>query len=203
MSLDPTFTVAALGAVEAAVNAALALDPDTLCRLEPLEGKVLALELELISFPLFLAPGREGVRVMGWFDGRPDATLRGSPGALMRWFSGGDAGEVELSGDQEFARAFREAFDPLGFDWEEQLSRIAGDLIAHEAGNLARGLASWGTAAGLFLRRSVSDYLQEEARLLPSRGEFETFAREAGALRADADRLEARLNRLLGRTHGG
>jgi ubiquinone biosynthesis protein UbiJ len=69
-------------------------------------------------------------------------------------------------------------------------------VIAHKAGNLVRGLASWARESGESVRRGARDYLQEEGRMLPTRLEVEYFARAVETLRMDADRLQARLKQL-------
>jgi ubiquinone biosynthesis protein UbiJ len=45
----------------------------------------------------------------------------------------------------------------------------------------------------------VSEYLQEESRLLPTRHEVEAYLNAVDALRASADRLEQRVARLHAR----
>jgi ubiquinone biosynthesis protein UbiJ len=199
--LDPTFGVAALGALEVAFNAALALDPETLQRLAKLEGKVIALELQAPALTLFVAPHAKGLRLMAWFDGVPDTTLTGTPAGFLRLASGTPgsgmfSGDVAIRGDVELGRQFKRIFSALDFDWEEHLSHLTGDVIAHQAGNLLRGFGAWVREAGENLRQGTGDYLKEESGALPTRPEVEAFARAVEALRADTDRLEARIKHL-------
>jgi ubiquinone biosynthesis protein UbiJ len=199
--LDPTFGVAALGALETALNAALALDPDTLRRLADLDGKVIALELQQPSFTLYLAPHAKGLRLMAYFDGAADTTLTGTPAGFLKLArstpgSGLFTGEVSIRGDVELGRRFQHIFNTLDFDWEEHLAHLTGDVIAHQTGNLLRGFGAWVQQAGESLRRSSGDYLKEESGILPTRPEVEAFARAVEALRSDADRLEARIKHL-------
>ncbi len=211
MSLDPTFSTAALAAFETALNGALALDPDTLQRLQALEGKVVAFEINPPGLTLFMAPSAEGLRLMGHFGGEPDTILSGSPFALAQLATtpkGTPApqlfsGEVIVRGDVDLGRRVQDIFKRVDLDLEEHLSRLTGDVVAHQVGDLVRGLFAWGRQAGENLGRDAADYLQEEAGLTPTRGEVEDFAAAVEAVREETDRLVARLRRLQATLEGG
>lgn len=204
MSLDPTLSTAALAAFETALNGALALDPDTLQRLHALDGKVIALEFVPPGATLYMAPGAEGLRLMGHFAAEPDTTLSGSPFALAQLAMtpkgtparGLFAGEVIIRGDVDLGRRFQDIFKRLDLDLEEHLSRLTGDVVAHQLGDVVRGLAAWGRQAAENLGRDTADYLQEEVRVTPTRGEADAFAAAVEALREETDRLAARVRRL-------
>ncbi len=207
MSLDPTLSTAALAAFETALNGALALDPDTLTRLQALDGKVIALEFVPPGVTLYMAPGAEGLRLMGQFGAEPDATLSGSAFAMARLAMtprgtparGLFAGEVTIRGDVDLGRRFQDIFKAIDLDLEEHLSRLTGDVVAHQLGDMMRGLAAWGRRAAENLGRDTADYLQEEVRVTPTRSEVDGFAAAVEALREETDRLAARLRRLQDR----
>ena len=194
--------VAALAMLEQALNAALALDPKTLERLSCLEGRLIAIELRGTGITLTLQPTTEGkLRLMGDFDGEVDTTLRGAPFALLRMSTGrtGEgmfSGEVEIDGDVELGQQIQRIFEKLDIDWEEHLSRISGDIIAHQIGNTVRDLFAWGERAAEHLGRDTADYLQEERDVLPVDWEVEEFIKGVDTLRNDVDRIEARVKRL-------
>ena len=71
-------------------------------------------------------------------------------------------------------------------------------MIAHQAGNAARGMLAWGRSTLDTVSRDVAEYLHEESRDLPTRGEVDEFLSGIDKLRSDADRLEARAQRLQG-----
>ncbi|WP_303906811.1 ubiquinone biosynthesis accessory factor UbiJ [Thiohalomonas denitrificans] len=194
--------MAALAGLEQAMNAIIALDPDTQRRLSRLEGRVVAIELRGTGLSLFAVPGKAGLRLMGHHD-KPDATLRGSPLALLRMGVGGDtqglfAGDVQIEGDVEIGQRFKHILDAMEIDWEEHLSSLTGDIIAHQVGNVFRSLASWRQTASDTLVRDTGEYIQEELQMLPGRGEVDHFMDEVDTLRTDVDRLEARIRRLQG-----
>ena len=191
-----------LAALEGAVNRYLRLDPDALRHMAELDGKVLAIELRGINLTLYLLPGPDGVRVRDVHSGAPDARLRGTPLALARLGMGGKApgalfaGEVEISGDTELGQRFKAILDAVDIDWEEPLSRAIGDVAAHQAGNAVRAALAFGERTRTSLCRDLTDYLQEESRVLPTRAELEEWLARVDALRSDGDRLEARVKRL-------
>ena len=193
--------VAALAGLEQAVNAALALDPKTMERLGRLQGRVIAIELKGTGIRLLLQPEQQGLRLMGHYDGAVDTTLRGAPFALLRMSSGrtGEGmfkGGVEIDGDVELGQQIQRVFEKLEIDWEEHLSRLTGDIIAHQIGNTVRGLLNWGERSAEHLGQDTADYLQEETEILPVPWEVQEFIEEVDTLRGDVDRLEARVKRL-------
>lgn len=202
MSHDASMlSVAAMAGLETAVNAALALDPKTGERLQRLEGKVIAIELSGIGLRLFVQPAKGGLRLMGDFDGTVDTTLRGAPFAMLRMSSGrtGEGlfkGGVEIDGDVELGTRIQRVFEQLDIDWEEHISRLTGDIIAHQLGNTVRGLFAWGERSTDHLGEDVADYLQEERDVLPVGWEVEEFIEGVDTLRSDVDRIEARIKRL-------
>jgi ubiquinone biosynthesis protein UbiJ len=201
MSAVTMLPQAALAMLESAVNAALALDPETLARLGALEGKVIAFDLEGTGTTLFLLPGADGFRLMGHFEGEPDTRLRGTPLALLnlrgaRPGEGLFSGTVKFEGDVELGQRVQRILGGLDIDWEEHLSRLTGDVVAHQLGNMVRGVLRWGEQAAANLERDFADYVQEERRDLPPRWEVDEFLAGVDELRSTVDRLEARLRRL-------
>ncbi len=191
--------------VEAAVNRLLRLDPDTLARLGELDGKCILLRLAGAGgdTEVFLFPSAAGLRLRAAHDGTPDVTLRGDVPVFARLMLGGDgtarAGELQISGDIELGQRFQRLLKQADPDWEGQAASVVGDVAAHQLGRAARGLRAWARAGRDTLRQDAREYLVEESRLLPRREAVERFLRAVDALRADADRLEQRLERIVPR----
>ena len=194
--------------LEAGFNRYLELHPEAEALLVPMHGRIIALEILGLDLRLYLVPDPAGIQVLAACEAAPDCTLRGTPLALARLreereradqlFSGG----VELEGDTDLGHSFGKLLGSMDVDWEEQLSRVTGDVLAHQAGSLVRGAARWGRKALDALRQDLPEYLQEEVRLLPGRDEMEFFLSEVDRVRDDSDRLEKRLQRLRQKTLG-
>jgi ubiquinone biosynthesis protein UbiJ len=106
------------------------------------------------------------------------------------------SGEVQIEGDTHLAQAFGDLVRGLEVDWEEQLSLLVGDGLAHRVGSGARAAGRWGRRTAATLAEDVKEYLQEEARLLPGRYEIQGFLDDVDHLRDGVERLAARIERL-------
>ena len=82
------------------------------------------------------------------------------------------------------------------------LSKLVGDVAAHQIGRFQRGVRDWGRQTGETLLRDGAEYLQQEAQALPPRHAVEQFLSAVDVLREDADRLAARVDRLRRRLSG-
>jgi len=196
----------ALAGLEQALNGLIALDPQAGRRLAGFHGRVVAIQLRGLELTLYLVPDQQGrLQLLGSIEGEPDCTLSGSPLDLLR---SGDrdqapaqlfAGRLSIDGDTELGHRFGEVLGELDIDWEEQLSRLTGDVLAHELGTAARRGAAWGRRTGAVLGRDLAEYLTEEARLLPAPAAAADFLDDVDRLRDDLERLEARVKRLQDR----
>jgi ubiquinone biosynthesis protein UbiJ len=197
-----TISSAAYATLEQLLNQAIRLDPETPRRLAPMHGRIIELQLVGLALSLYLIPGHNAIQLLGSYEGKADCTLRGTPLALARMRGTRESadqlfgGSVEIIGDTHLAQQFGDFLAGLDIDWEEQLSKLTGDLIAHEIGNTARNLHGWSSRQTRTFEQNVQEYLQEELRLTPSHLEIEPFLTEVDRLRDDVERLEARINRL-------
>lgn len=195
-------STALAAALETALNRYLALDPEAQHQLQPLAGRMIALELRGLGLQLYFLPGVQDIQILQHCEDTPDATIAGTPLALARLALAARPGEglfsdaVELRGDTEVARDFQALLQSVRIDWEEQLAQLVGDRLAHQTGRALRHGREYAAASAGTLRRDLSEYLIEEARLLPGRPELELFHADVDILRDDAERLEARLERL-------
>lgn len=195
-------TEAGLGGLEMVVNRYLALDPLAMEKLAALHGRVICIEVLGVGVRLYLVPGPSGIQVLGHHEGEPDCTLRGTPLGLARMGLQRErtdplfSGAVEIRGDTELGHKFGNILSGLDIDWEEQLSRLTGDVVAHEIGNGVRDLTHWGSQVLHNLGLDVQEYLQEEVGLLPPRAEIEAFLSDVDTLRDDVERLQERIAHL-------
>ncbi len=139
----------------------------------------------------------------------PDGTVSAAPGAAagLIVLVKGDAaaaalkGEdhllraVEVTGNAKLADAVMGLVRHLRWDFEEDLSRVLGDVAAHRVADGLRGLAAWAPEAARRLSDSFAAYATDEAKLLLGRHELEDFAAEVASLRDAVERLDARLRR--------
>ena len=192
--------------IETAINALLRRDATLLQGLAPIQGKVIAIALQSTPIELFFIPGALSVQVFDRFDAEPDTIIRGKVSGFIKLAQGNDdplfKKDVLIEGDVAAGQAIRRLLSQIDIDWEEELSRYTGDLVAHKTMNLFHSLREWGKATGQKIQRDVAEYLQMDHRDVPLPEQVKTFIEDSTTLRHDVDRLEARVQRLLQRAKG-
>ena len=201
--MNPTVHTAAIAALEHAINQALKLDPGAQQAVAQMQGKVFKLDLTGTSINLFLLPTESGMQLRGFIDGPVDTHVAGSVADFVELVSSADApstlinGGIQISGDSAPLLQLIDALQALNLDWELSLSRIIGDIPAHQIGQLVRGGLRWGKHTADSLARQAEEFLHEESRLLPPQAELNQFYDAIAQLGLSTDRLEARLQRQL------
>jgi ubiquinone biosynthesis protein UbiJ len=190
----------ALEGMENLLNELIGLDPEAGRRLAAWHGRVIAIDLRGTGLTLYFIPDQQGrLQLFSRYEAQPDCVIEGSPLDLMRASDKQQgsaqlfAGHVRIQGDTELAHRFSEVLGNLNIDWEEQLSRYVGDVTAHELGRLAREAKAEGRRTLDLAQRNLSEYLTEEARLLPHPYEVEDWVQEVETTRDDVERLAARI----------
>ena len=188
---------------ENALNKYISLDPEGLAKVKELAGSVLLIEEPHFNLRFYMVFTHSGIRLQTKYQGFVDTTLRGTPFALIqltKFFENSHktifSGSITISGDVELGQKVQAIFDNLDIDLEEQLSHYTGDVIAHQVGNITRGLRSYTKNTAEILCQNFSEYLQEEQRFTPSRIELEDFLQEVEKLRDDVERVVVRASRL-------
>ena len=111
------------------------------------------------------------------------------------------AGAV-VSGDAEIANSYRELLALARPDFEEELSRLIGDVAARALSQFALKTVEWARGARRTAGENIAEYLQEESRDLVNKPELEEFLHGVDTLRETADRVDARIARLERRLKG-
>ena len=128
-------------------------------------------------------------------------TFKLTPALAMR-IAAADAAavrEVETSGDLSLARDILVIAQNLRWDFEEDLSRVFGDIIAHRLADAGRAIARWHRDTAESFAHQAAAYWTEERPLIAARTHLEQFGRDVDALRDDVARFEKRLEQLTNR----
>jgi ubiquinone biosynthesis protein UbiJ len=166
-----------------------------------LDGKTVAIRVRDTALAMYFVFDQDTVTLATEFDADPDVVITGSLVTLARMAGGAGAqairdGDIDLTGDAATAQRFQTLLDHAKPDVEEELSRVIGDVAAHQLAEFARGVGNWVRDARSTMGDNIREYLQEESRDLPSRYEVEIFGQQVGELRDDVERIAARLKRL-------
>jgi ubiquinone biosynthesis protein UbiJ len=167
--------------------------------LSSLHGKSLGIEVRGPGVTIVISAENEKLRLEFAKDSSATATVSGTPLALLASLRGDalsgfkDSGIV-ISGDAEVAEDFSTLLRLARPDLEEQLSHLAGDVVAHRIGSTVRNARDWSKQAVSALGMNTTEYLQEESRQVPTRVEVEGFFAEIERLRDAAERVAARVD---------
>lgn len=166
-----------------------------------LDGKTVAIRVRDTALAMYFVFDQDTVTLATEFDADPDVVITGSLVTLARMAGGAGAqairdGDIDLTGDAATAQRFQTLLDHAKPDVEEELSRVIGDVAAHQLAEFARGVGNWVRGARSTMGDNIREYLQEESRDLPTRYEVEIFGQQVGELRDDVERIAARLKRL-------
>lgn len=186
------------GVINRALNAYLRRLDDPERSLQGLAGRVMVIEISDLAwaFQIIFSIDRLHVRARGELpaDTRLVGTSVAFGTAAARGFDSLPDG-IEIHGSAGVAQNFTRLLSEADIDWEEALAQRIGDFPARHLGRLARSAVGWSRGVMQTLTANVGEYLQEEARYLPSRAEVDAFLNEVDRLRNDCDRLQARLAR--------
>ena len=185
-------------AIEKGVEALLRLDPETRQKLSALNDKTIRVTVTQPSLTLVLSVVNECVYVVGDAD-QVDTSITGSLKALRSLSDGNDAlyrGEVRIEGDLAAGQQLKDVIASLDPDWEELVSPLLGDTLTHRLSTAAGEFSRWLDRTQSSFTQNTREYLQEEAELLAPNSEIKWFCNEVDELRAQADRLQARLSKL-------
>jgi ubiquinone biosynthesis protein UbiJ len=169
-------------------------------RLQPFAGSVVRFDVAPFSVALEIL--NDGNVASTPAD--PTVTFRLTP-ALAARMAAQDASawrEVDTSGDLGLAREILYLAQNLRWDFEEDLSRVFGDVVAHRLASAGRAFANWQRGSIANVAMQATTYWTEEQPLIAARPLIEQFNLDVDALRDDLARFEKRLELLEARRTG-
>lgn len=180
----------------AALNHLLAAEPWARERLAPFAGETI--ELASPPFPavrLTIAP--DGLVAPAASDAEPSLRVLLKPQAAAALARGEEhfLRAVDVSGNARLADAVMALARHLRWDFEEDLSRLVGDVAAHRLAGAARDFLAWQSDSAHRFAESLADYVTEEKKLVIRRAELDAFAESLARLRDGVERLEQRVRR--------
>jgi len=107
-----------------------------------------------------------------------------------------DASQIRLAGDVELATEVAKVLQLLQWEYEEDLSKLIGDIPAHELVRYGRRALAEGRRQTLSLAGMFAEYWLEERPLIARKRDLERFAMEVDRLRDDAERLAKNIKKL-------
>lgn len=163
-------------------------------RLKPFAGRVVRFEVTPFSATLEIRDNGE----VAASDAEPAASFKLTPALGLRMAAADPNAwrDVETSGDMALAREILYLAQNLRWDFEEDLSRVFGDIMAHRLAGAGRAFARWQSESADSLARQATAYWTEERPLIAARPQLAQFSHAVDTLRDDVARVEKRLEQL-------
>ncbi|WP_438971132.1 ubiquinone biosynthesis accessory factor UbiJ [Methylophaga sp.] len=185
--------------LEVALNAALRQDPDTCAKLTAFEQRSIVVNIDDLNQFVHITFHQQRLQLSHNDEENTDLLISGKAFDLLKLSEHPDnlfSSDIRIHGDVQFAKQLQDILDSFDFDWEHQLSRLTGDVIAQPLSYGIKQSLSWLRDSSRSLQMTTSEYLREEAQLLPDKIQIEDYMQAIDRLSADCDRLEARIKRL-------
>ena len=179
--------------IAAALNRLLRTNSWAAERLLPHAGKTVALVCAPVEVKLTVCASGEVTAAPR--ETAEDARITVTPGVLLRLAAREENAwaAAETTGDMDFAAAVDYLWRNLEWDYEEDLSRVFGDIAAHRMGTGLRELDRWGRAALTNVGRGLAEYATYEQPALASAGAVQAFVRDVDEARDAVERIAKRI----------
>ena len=187
-------------------------DPEIAAKLNKFKGQALLVHLTDIGKEFLVTPMQAGIEVSEHIvdedvtdvsELQITTTIHSNIISLARMGLGAEyqsmlnSGAIQIEGDVEFANQLRSIFMQVDVDWEEVASKYVGDSVAYQVGLFVNKFKNYKKRSVDNFRLDVSEYLQEESRIVPTKVELDRFMSGVDDLDANVQRLEARIQRLM------
>lgn len=178
------------------LNRLIRLDPEAPRLLAPLAGRRVRLILDGLPERVvhFTASGIE----LSADTDEVDAEIEASAEALRALaLEGGSAvGRLRIRGEIGVANDLNRLLSGLQPDWEAPLTRVLGDPLGHWSATAARRLGRWAAGSAAAGSRGLGRWLTHDSGLLAEPEHVRAHLDKIDRLRADADRLDRRVQEL-------
>ncbi|NOT14180.1 MAG: hypothetical protein HOP21_01130 [Methylotenera sp.] len=133
----------------------------------------------------------------------PDCAVIITPSLLLRLMAKDETAklQIKIEGNTALASALAKVLSNMRWDIEEDLSKLVGDVPAYSITQFGKRATQAVKDSSLNVANMLSEYWQEEKPVIAKKRHVEQFISEVDTLRADAERFEKRLNKLLTQTN--
>jgi len=183
------------------LNHSLALDPESIHRINALKNHIISIELNGLAFVFQLIFTESTILFKTQDFEKPNTIIKGTPLSLLHMTLSSNRKKffaddnIIIEGDIETGQHIIDLFDQFEIDWEEYISRITGDIPAHQIYRALSHVKQLKRRLQTALTQNINEYIHEEKNLFPTSEALQDFFREVDLLRMDTDRLEARIAR--------
>lgn len=185
--------------LEIALNHALRFDMESHEKLQRFASRSIRIDITNLNIAVIARFTDDRILLETAEEHVADLMLKADSFALLKLVQQPDSlfsNQIQIRGDVQFAKQLQDWQQHFDFDWEQQLARVTGDTLAYPlAQSLRRGF-DWLNYNRSEFEQSLAEYLREESQYLPDKSQTQRFMQNVDLLRADTERLEARIKRL-------
>ncbi|MFZ9642273.1 MAG: ubiquinone biosynthesis accessory factor UbiJ [Candidatus Methylopumilus sp.] len=166
----------------------------------PFSGKTVALNMPPVRASLTIL--EDGGLAMTGEALQADASIQLSPSLALRLLANDVAAmsQVQIEGETELAKTLAKVLQNIQWDYEEDLSKLIGDIPANKLSTFAKNTAQQAKQQTVNLLEMATEYWQEEHALIAKKRHVEAFVQQVDTLRDDVARAEKRLAQLLAKS---
>ena len=164
--------------------------------LQPFSGQTVTIHLGPTNANLTIL--ENGGLAMAGESALSDASISLSPSLALRILAKdvSASNQVQITGNTELAKALAKVLQGMRWDYEEDLSKIIGDIPATQANTFAKKTFSEAKSKVINMTEMLTEYWQEENPLIAKKRHVEAFVKDVDQLRDDVERLEKRIEKL-------
>lgn len=164
-------------------------------QLQPFGGKTVRFNIPPISATLTVL--EDGGLAMAGESVTHDAIISIPLPVALRLLANDDSAATlaTLEGDTELAAALAKVLRGMSWEYEEDLSKLIGDIPAHQIAEFGRKATAEIKSQSVNLAQMLSEYWQEEQPIIAKKRHVDTFNREVDSLREATERLEKRIEK--------
>jgi len=187
--------------LEKIINKALALSLNGTQSLNPLEQKILVVNLAEIGFPLSFMVNNGLIMVTSLSD-ISDCTIHTSIKTLVALKKQQQLTELikqnklDIVGDIKIAQQFAQIAETLNIDWQSELAKYIGDIPTYKFGHLGKKLAQKLNFAFTQIQADSTEWLVHEKRLVVTKSQVAAFNLQVSELEVLTETLSERIHAL-------
>jgi ubiquinone biosynthesis protein UbiJ len=179
---------------ERLTRASLHLDPGTRSRLQKLEGKLISIHIT-DSMPMYrdgvkvyIYPTSKGIELSADSTTPADTSIALSTKDLLNLLrKSSTPNTIAIEGDSELLAAVLEIVNAFNIDWENAISPVTGDMIAHQMGKNMRATEKWLSQSIKEAKRLADEYMTEELPIAKESKTFKSVFGGAGKMKEAGD----------------
>ena len=162
----------------------------------PFAGKVLQFDFVLIKPSLIIL--EDGSLSFAGETIGADAVIHLPPSLTLRLLANDNAAkmQIKIDGDTHLATQVSNVLQKLRWDIEDDMSHLVGDIAASKISKSSHKVLQTVKKQSIDITEMVSEYWQEEIKILAKKHQVERFITDVDVLRSDTARFEKRLQKL-------